>query len=106
MRLSRSVATTKLFEYLAAGSPVLVLGADTEAARIVDEVGAGISAASDDPGAVAAALRRLVAGEVSRDGDAGLDRFAWPALTERFEQEIDAACAQGSGDPSVRAAAA
>ena len=102
---SRSVATTKLFEYLAAGKPVLVLGADTEAARIVDEVGAGISAASDDPGAVAAALRRLVAGEVSRDGDAGLDRFAWPALTERFEAEIEAACARGGADPSVRAAA-
>jgi len=85
---------------------VLVLGADTEAARIVDEVGAGISAASDDPGAVATALRRLVAGEVSRDGDAGLDRFAWPTLTERFEAEIEAACTHGPADPSARAAAA
>ena len=103
---SRSVATTKLFEYLAAGKPVLVLGADTEAARIVDEVGAGISAASDDPGAVATALRRLVAGEVSRDGDAGLDRFAWPTLTERFEAEIEAACTHGPADPSALAAAA
>ena len=102
---SRSVATTKLFEYLAAGKPVLVLGADTEAARIVGEVGAGISAASDDP---ARSRRRCGGSSPARCPATGssLDRFAWPALAERFEQEIDAACEQGSGDPSVRAAAA
>jgi glycosyltransferase involved in cell wall biosynthesis len=85
---ARSVATNKLFEYLAARRPVLVLGSESEAARIVAETGGGI-AADDDPGAIAAALRRLVAGDVQARG-VGLERYAWPALAERFEREIEA----------------
>ena len=46
----RSVATNKLFEYLAARRPVLVLGDESEAARIVTQAEAGIVAPSDDPG--------------------------------------------------------
>lgn len=86
----RSVATNKLFEYLAAGRPVLVLGEGSEAARIVHEARAGIVAPGSDPVAVAAALRRLVAGEIQPSG-AGLDGFAWPLLAERFEEEIERA---------------
>jgi glycosyltransferase involved in cell wall biosynthesis len=85
---ARSVATNKLFEYLAARRPVLVLGRESEAARIVAETRSGVATA-DDPPAIADALRRLVAGEVAA-GDADLDRFAWPALAERFEREIEA----------------
>lgn len=92
-----SVATNKLFEYLAARRPVLVLGADSEAARIVRETGAGIVAPPNDARAVAGALRSLVAGEVA-SGDGDIDRFAWPALAERFEAEVEAALtARGRG---------
>ena len=59
-RPSTSVATGKLFEYLAAERPVLVLGEQTEAARIVTRAGAGVAAAAGDPGSVADALERLL----------------------------------------------
>ena len=56
----------KLFEYLAAGRPILALAAGTEAGRIVSEVGAGEPVRADDPEAIAEALRRLSAGELRR----------------------------------------
>ena len=62
---SPSVATGKLFEYLGARRPVLVLGEHTEAARIVASTGAGVSAPATDPSAVATALARLVDGEAN-----------------------------------------
>jgi glycosyltransferase involved in cell wall biosynthesis len=44
-----SVATGKLFEYLGALRPVLVLGEQTEAARIVARARAGVAASERDP---------------------------------------------------------
>jgi glycosyltransferase involved in cell wall biosynthesis len=84
----QSVATNKLFEYLAARRPVLVLGKDSVAARIVDEVGGGIVADANDPKAIAAALRALVEENI-KPASADLARFAWPVLAERFEREIE-----------------
>jgi glycosyltransferase involved in cell wall biosynthesis len=84
-----SVATNKLFEYLAARRPVLVLGDGSEAARIVRASDSGLAVAADDPAAIAEAVRALVAGEVRANG-VDLDRFSWPALAERFEREIEA----------------
>lgn len=88
----RSVATNKLYEYLAARRPVLVLGEGSEAARIVREAGAGIVAPDNDPAAVAQALRQLVT-SAAWPPAVGIDRFAWPALAERFDEEIEAAIA-------------
>jgi glycosyltransferase involved in cell wall biosynthesis len=85
----RSVATNKLYEYLAARRPVLVLGERSEAARIVSEAGAGIVAPAGDPQAVAAALRRLV--NDAGVGSADIGAFAWPRLAGSFEREIEAA---------------
>ncbi len=42
-------ATGKLFEYLASGRPIVALAAGNEAARIVDETGAGIAVSPQDP---------------------------------------------------------
>jgi glycosyltransferase involved in cell wall biosynthesis len=84
-----SVATNKLFEYLAARRPVLVLGDGSEAARIVRDTDSGLAVGADDPVAIAEAVRALVEGEVRADGVA-LDRFAWPTLAKRFEREIEA----------------
>ena len=88
-----SVATNKLFEYLAARRPVFVLGEDSEAARIVSQTRAGVVAPGDAV-AVAAALRELVEGGIEYRAE-GIERFAWPALAERFEAEIEAAVAGG-----------
>jgi glycosyltransferase involved in cell wall biosynthesis len=91
-----SVATNKLYEYLAAGRPVLVLGDGSEAARIVREAGSGIVTPAGDPAAVADALRRLEEGSL-RGAPTGIERFSWPLLAERFEREIEAACAPAAG---------
>jgi hypothetical protein len=71
---------------------VLVLGDGSEAARIVRRERRGLAVPSGDPGAIGAALERLMAGDVElASGDLG--RFSWPYLAERYEQEIEAAVA-------------
>jgi glycosyltransferase involved in cell wall biosynthesis len=54
------VVPSKLYSTLAAGRPVLVIAArESDAARIVNSTGCGVSADPDDPMAVAAAIREL-----------------------------------------------
>jgi glycosyltransferase involved in cell wall biosynthesis len=91
-RPSTSVATGKLFEYLAAERPVLVLGERTEAARIVARAGVGVAASENDPGSVADALEQLMDAPPARDREA-VRAYAWPALAERYEGLIEEACA-------------
>ena len=59
----RSVATGKLFEYLTTNRPILVLGPETEAARIVLETKRGLATAADDPRSIAETLGQLVEGD-------------------------------------------
>jgi glycosyltransferase involved in cell wall biosynthesis len=89
-RPARSVATGKLFEYLATSHPILVLGEDSAAARIVRETGAGLVAPAGDSVAVAEAVHRISSGD--QPAPANVQRFEWPALAEHFEREIQAAC--------------
>ena len=89
----RSVATGKVFEYLAAGRTVLVLGDETEAARIVTETGAGFAVPASDKLAIAAALRKLV--DSSFDAGASPDkasRYAYPELAKRLAELIEDVC--------------
>jgi hypothetical protein len=82
------VATGKLFEYLAAQRPILVLGEQTEAARIVAETRTGVATSATDPDAIAAALRRLP--ELVPDGDSdAVGRYSYPVLAERYARLID-----------------
>ena len=92
-RPSTSVATGKLFEYLAAERPVLVLGEHTEAARIVARAGVGVAASERNPGSVADALERLLDAPPVPSREA-VRSYAWPDLAERYEQVIETACAQ------------
>jgi glycosyltransferase involved in cell wall biosynthesis len=85
----RSVATGKLFEYLAAGRPVLVLGEETEAARIVREAHAGFATSASNPRAIAEALRRMVEGEHSSGGSDSVNRFSWPVLAVEYSSLIE-----------------
>lgn len=55
-----SIATGKLFEYLAANKPILALTRGTDAARIVNETGAGVVVSPDHPDEIAATIRNLI----------------------------------------------
>jgi glycosyltransferase involved in cell wall biosynthesis len=85
----RSVATGKLFEYLAAGRPILVLGEETEAARIAAETGAGLAVPSSDPRAIAEALRRIVAQPPPPVPAEAVREYAYPALVDHLAAVID-----------------
>jgi glycosyltransferase involved in cell wall biosynthesis len=81
----------KLYEYLAAGSPILVLGDETESARLVEAAGAGIAVPREAP-PVAAALERLVSGGL--DGTPSkADEYAYPAIAERMGAVVEQVCA-------------
>jgi glycosyltransferase involved in cell wall biosynthesis len=98
-------ATGKLFEYLAAGRPILVLGAGSAAGDIVEREGAGIAIPVRDADAAEAALRRALAGELPQPPPSAREAYAYPALAERYEQVLEAAIAQRSRGERSRSAA-
>jgi glycosyltransferase involved in cell wall biosynthesis len=85
----RSEATAKLFEYLAARRPVLVLGEGTAAANIVQQAGAGRVAAADDPEAIAAGLAALAeAGAEARTDAQVLDSYSYASIAAALERRL------------------
>ena len=87
-----SNAPGKLFEYLAAGKPILALCGEGEVRRTVGELGAGLWAAPDQADAIEEALRRLWEGwrqgTAPRAG-AGLERFHRRELTRQLAACFD-----------------
>ena len=74
-----SEATGKLFEYLAAGRPILALAERNEAQRIVIATGTGVSVSPHDEGQIAAALRAVADGALADCyAPHGLERFTYP----------------------------
>ena len=74
-------ATGKLFEYLAAGRPIVALAAANEAARIVSETGTGVAVDPTDAAGLDAALRRAVDGTLPfSPRNLSAYRFPGPAL--------------------------
>jgi glycosyltransferase involved in cell wall biosynthesis len=86
----RGEATGKLFEYLAAERPILVLGDESEAARIVHEAGAGAAVPADAPERIAPELERLVDGGIER-ADTASDRYSWAESARRLADVIESA---------------
>jgi glycosyltransferase involved in cell wall biosynthesis len=87
---SRRVATGKLFEYLATGVPILVLGDDSEAARIVAETRAGFATSGSDPDLIAPALERLIASPPERPRDpAAVEPYSYPHVAQRYAELIE-----------------
>lgn len=84
----------KLFEYLAAGPPILALAAGTEAGRIVAETGAGEAVRADDPAAIEEALRSVAAGRLSRPPESARRDYAYPRLAERMAEVVEEAVAR------------
>ncbi len=75
----------KLFEYLAAGRPILALAAGTEAGRVVEELG-GESVPSDDVPAIVGALRGIAAGELEPPSPTAREAYSYPAVAERMAE--------------------
>jgi glycosyltransferase involved in cell wall biosynthesis len=85
-----SIATGKLYEYLAAGRPILALAGDNEAAAIVAETGTGRTVAPDDVPAIRRALAAVASGELERGYEPrGLDRYLYPAPAEALAELIE-----------------
>lgn len=82
-------ATGKLFEYLAARRPILVLGDNSEAARIVAESHSGWAIPVRDPHAALRALRQIIDNAHARPEAGASERFAYPSLTARYLELID-----------------
>ena len=109
------VATGKLYEYMAANRPILVIGDDTAAAQIVQRAGAGIAVARDDPNALAHALRRFAErlDELPRPSPETVREFAYPALAAQMADLVEQALsspgrtvtAEPSPDPLVQSPA-
>jgi glycosyltransferase involved in cell wall biosynthesis len=82
-----SIATGKLYEYFAAGRPILVLGERSEAARLVREAEAGIATSASDPDRIAQALRELIGRGDRRP--VGVERFSYARIAEQMAALIE-----------------
>ncbi|MCU0493284.1 MAG: glycosyltransferase family 4 protein [Chloroflexaceae bacterium] len=87
------VLTGKLFEYLAAGRPILTLSGPSAAARLVEEQGAGVVVPPGDGGAIRRALLDYFAqwqsGGLKLRPATSITRFARRALTGRLAAVFD-----------------
>ena len=82
----------KVFEYLGAGRPILALAKGNEAARLVEETGAGVTVAPDDVEAIERALEGALRGELAEAyRPRGLERYVYPAPARAMETEIERA---------------
>ena len=90
-------APGKLFEYLAAGRPVLVLGDGSAAADIVLGEQAGIVVPIGDAVAASAALCRIIAGQIPDPPTSAAESHLWPSLAERYESVIEETIGRHAG---------
>ena len=87
-----SVTTGKLYEYLAAGKPIIALARGSEAARIVQATGTGVTVASDDVEGIAHALLAAVDGTLGAAyAPRDRDRYVYPAPAEAVAELVERA---------------
>lgn len=97
-----SAATSKVFEYLAAGKPIIALAEGNEAAEIVRDTGTGILVPPDDVAAISDAISLAAQGELRRRyAPRNLERYVYPAparaMAELIEEAIARRSATGAG---------
>ena len=90
----------KLFEYLAAGRPIIALAAGTEAGRIAAELGAAVEPA-DQPAAIAAALERAARGGLPSPAPEAVAPYTYPAPAESISEAIEIAIAHRQAERGV-----
>ncbi len=79
----------KLFEYLAAGTPILALAAGTEAGRVAADAGIAPIVAADDPEAIATALATLLGDGLTGPDPAAAARYSYPAAAEAMAAVLE-----------------
>ncbi len=85
-------ATGKLYEYLAAGRPIIALAKRNEAARIITETATGVVVDPHDVNAIAAALRAARDGELERSyAPRSLEAYTYPAPAIQMAAAIETA---------------
>jgi glycosyltransferase involved in cell wall biosynthesis len=90
-----SLATGKLFEYLAAGTPIIALAQGNDAARIVEETGTGITMPVDDAEGLTDALEAVLDGKLGeRFEPHNLDPYLYPAPARLVEELVEQAIAE------------
>jgi glycosyltransferase involved in cell wall biosynthesis len=88
-------ATGKLFEYLAAGRPILALAAGNEAARIVSETGTGVTVDQDDVQGVADAVAEAARGGLARRyAPHSLEPYTYPSPADEVAEAVERAIAR------------
>ena len=88
----RAQITGKLFEYLAAGRPIMAISDENEAARIIRDTGTGVVIAPADLDGVVAVLREaLTAGLGRHYHPHDLERYRFPAPALAFAEAVEAA---------------
>lgn len=89
----RSVATSKLYDYIGAGIPIFALAEDNAAAATIQQYGLGITVPPSDPAAIERGLEELMSGRAQAGSRAGLAeaqrRFEWHALTKEMAQLLE-----------------
>jgi len=81
----------KLFEYLAAGRPILALAAGTEAGRIAAGVGVEPIIGADDPAAIATALAAATQGELRPPRADASASYRYPAAATAMSEALESA---------------
>lgn len=85
--------TSKLFEYLAAGRPILALVPNSLAGTLITDARAGVVAPNDDPEAVAAAIAAIAAGSYrgisGRRDEALVREYGMDRIAERLATVFD-----------------
>jgi glycosyltransferase involved in cell wall biosynthesis len=90
----------KLFEYLAAGKPILALATGTEAGRVAGELGCTVVDAGE-PGAIEVALRRLSNEGLRAPAAEAAAHYAYPAPAERMAAIAAAAIERRVSQPQA-----
>ena len=90
------LANFKLFEYFAAGRPILALAAGTEAGRIAAEAGCEVVPADDVP-AILASLKKAARGGLQPPSAEARDAYSYPAVAARMASVLERAAGSHAG---------
>jgi glycosyltransferase involved in cell wall biosynthesis len=92
-----SATPGKLYEYLAAGKPIIALAGESELAQILRETGTGVAVAPNDVEGIARSLLAVADGTLGAAyAPRGLDRYVYPAPAEAVVELVERAIGRRS----------